>query len=202
MTVTDCKTLEMPMSIKNGLRLTESDKQLREQKLELTELEGALIAKNIIFQKIYQLPKSRWTALKDKIVNVPINEDSILNTIEALPRTPQGAGLIGVALKRKKEYKNTHKNQLINPEKMFRMLDKLKRYKNPHYQFYDDFNTYKTRCEISDPEGFDVMFQDSLHEEFEQMDWTMLNEVIDEIELNIGDEKEDDNDEEKEEIDH
>ena len=51
-----------PMSIKNGLKLTESDKEIREQRLELTELEGALIAKNIIFQKIYQLPKSRWTA--------------------------------------------------------------------------------------------------------------------------------------------
>ena len=79
-----------------------NQRQLQEQKLELTELEGALIAKNIIFQKIYQLPKSRWTALKDKVVNVPINEDSILNTLDT-SRTPQGAGLIGVALKRKNE---------------------------------------------------------------------------------------------------
>ena len=113
-----------PMCTKNGLKLSESDAELREQKLEMTELEGALIAKNIIFQKIYQLPKSRWTALKDKIVNVPINEDSILNTIESVPRTPQGAGLIGVALKRKTEYKNTHKHQLINPEKLFKILSK------------------------------------------------------------------------------
>ena len=105
-----------------------------------------------------------------------------------------------MALKRKKEYKNTHKNQLINPEKLFRMLDKLKRCKNPHYQFYDDFNTYKTRCEISDPEGFDVVFQDIVQEQVEQVDGTKLNEIIDEIELNVGDEKEDDNVEEKEEI--
>ena len=90
-----------PMSVKNGLKLVETDNELKAQKLEMTELEGALIAKNIIFQKIFQLPKSRWTALKDRVVNVPINDDSILNTLEALPRTPQGAGLIGVALKRK-----------------------------------------------------------------------------------------------------
>ena len=44
-----------PMCAKNGLKLSESDNELREQNLEMTELEGALIAKNIIFQKIYQL---------------------------------------------------------------------------------------------------------------------------------------------------
>ena len=101
----------------NGLKLKETDKEIREQELELTELEGALIAKNIIFQKIYQLPKSRWTALKDRVINVPINDDSIMNTLDQLPRTPKDAGLIGVALKRKKEYANSHKHQLVNPEK-------------------------------------------------------------------------------------
>ncbi len=90
-----------PMSTLNGLKLTETDKQIKDQQLELTELEGALIAKNILFQKIFQLPKSRWTALKDRVINVPINEDSIMNTLEQLPRTPKDAGLIGVALKRK-----------------------------------------------------------------------------------------------------
>ena len=112
-----------PMSTKNNLALTESDRFIKDQNLELTELEGALIAKNIIFQKIFQLPKSRWTALKDRVVNVPINDDSIINTLDQLPRTPQAAGLIGVALKRKVEYKDSHKHQLIDPEKIFRMLD-------------------------------------------------------------------------------
>jgi hypothetical protein len=50
-----------PMSIKNGLQLSETYKEIKDQNLQLTELDGALIAKNIIFQKIYQLPKSRWT---------------------------------------------------------------------------------------------------------------------------------------------
>ena len=99
-----------PMSAMNGLQLAETDESIKEQNLDLTELEGALIAKTIIFQKIYQLPKSRWTALKDRLINVPINNDDILNTVEKMPRTPNEAGLIGVALKRKKrvqKYSNT-----------------------------------------------------------------------------------------------
>ena len=64
-----------PMSAVNGLQLLETDKILADSGLSLTELEGALIAKTIIFQKIYQLPKSRWTALKDRLINIPINDD-------------------------------------------------------------------------------------------------------------------------------
>ena len=148
------------MSSLNGLTLTETDGDIRNQLLELTELEGALISKNIIFQKIYQLPKSRWTALKDRVINVPINEDSILNTLEQLPRTPQDAGLIGVALKRKKEYKNTHKHQLVNPNKLFKMLEKLKKNKNPYYQFYDTYSEYENRCRTLDPLGYQVIFDE------------------------------------------
>merc|ERR1712107_620982 len=47
-----------PKSFKNSLKLHYTDSQLKEQDLWLTELEGSLIAPNIIFQKIYQLPKS------------------------------------------------------------------------------------------------------------------------------------------------
>ena len=150
-------------------------------------MDDSVCSKNIIFQKIYQLQKSRWTALKDKIVNVPINEDSILNTIESLPRTPQGAGLIGVALKRKIEYKNTHKHQLIDPEKLFRMLDKLNKCKNPYYQFYDDYNAYRERCQTSDPDGYEAMFNDIEQELVEHVDGKLLNEVVDEIELEAAD---------------
>ena len=94
----------------------------QDPELELTELEGNLISKRIVFMKIFQLPKSRWTALKDKIINVPVNENDILNTITRLPRTPTEAGLVEVDLKRKVEYQNSHKKQLINPEKWFQML--------------------------------------------------------------------------------
>ena len=109
----------------NGLQLIETDEMIAKEGLKLTELEGALIAKSIIFQKIFQLPKSRWTALKDRLINIPINDDDIVNTLEQMPRTPKDAGLIGVALRRKKEYKNSHKHQLIDPSKLFKMLDKL-----------------------------------------------------------------------------
>ena len=118
-----------PMSITNGLQLSETDKEIKEQNLQLTELKGALIAKNIIFQKIYQLPKSGWTALKDRVMNFPIEENSFMNTLDRVPRTPEAAGLIVVAMKKKTEDKNSHKHQLIDLHKLFRMLDKLKTYK-------------------------------------------------------------------------
>ena len=63
------------MSTMNGVRLAETEKEIRQQGLDLTELEASLIAKIIIFQKIYQVPKSRWTALKDRVINVPINNE-------------------------------------------------------------------------------------------------------------------------------
>ena len=104
-----------PMSAMNGLKVHH-----HEPGQELTELEGNLIAKNIVFMKIFQLPKSRWTALKDKIINVPVNDSDIINTITSLPRTPNEAGLIEVDLKRKVEYQYSHLRQLINPEKCFK----------------------------------------------------------------------------------
>ena len=93
-----------PMSVRNRLSL-----QPQDENLNLTELEATLIAKNIPFQKIYQLPKSRWTALSDKVINVPINDEDIVKTVDLLPKTPKEARLVGVSLKRKLEYKNTHK---------------------------------------------------------------------------------------------
>ena len=170
------------MSARNRLQLYDSDATIKAEGLELTELEGALIAKTIIFQKIYQLPKSRWTALKDRLINVPINDEDILNTIQNMPRTPNEAGLIGVALKRKKEYKNTHKHQLIDPSKFFRMLNKLQQSGNKHYQFHDDFNAYQVRCRETDRSGYNVMFStnDDVEETMDPMD-TSSKEVCDEI---------------------
>ena len=70
-----------PSCVKNSLELHETDSQLKEDKMILTELEAALIAKTIIFQKIFLLPKSRWTGLKDKIINVPISDEAVTGTL-------------------------------------------------------------------------------------------------------------------------
>ena len=104
-----------------------------------------------------------------------------------MPRTPKDAGLIGVALKRKKEFKNTHKHQLIDPNKLFKMLNKLKEHGNKYYQFYDDFNDYQTRCKEDDPNGYEVMFKpdNDVLEEVEVMNYKAEEvnvEVVDEIE--------------------
>ena len=193
-----------PMSAMNRLQLT----PIRDPLLHLTELEGALIAKHLVFEKIIQLPKSRWTALKDKIVNIPIKDDDILNTIEQMPRMPKEAGLIGVELKRKKEYKNTHKQQLINPEKLYKMLDTLKRAGNPYYQFYDDYNTFKEKCQANDPEGHDIIFKssesahDDLHEDLHPAEYCNLQDnIIEEPNININSDDSEDQ-EEKDENDY
>ena len=157
-----------PSSVKNSLELHDTDNELKKQNLVLTELEGALIAKTIIFQKIFLLAKSRWTALKDRTINVPITDDSINKTLTQLPRTPTQAGLIGVNLKRKKEYKNSHKSQLINPEKLFRMLKKLKDGRNPHFQQLFTPEEFRLQCQEIDTSGYNMIYgKDDLIEDLD-----------------------------------
>ena len=55
--------------------------------------------------------------MKDKVINIPVQNDDVLNTMTQLPRTPNEAGLIEVDFKRKIEYENSHKKQLGNPKK-------------------------------------------------------------------------------------
>ena len=155
-----------PSSVMNNLQLHETDEELKEQDLVLTELEAALISKNIIFQKIFQLPRSRWTGLKDRIINVPITDDSIMDTLVQLPRTPTEAGLVGISLKRKKEMTNTHYKQLINPDGVFRMLHKLKEAGSPHHQNLLTPESFILKCAATDKEGFDLIF-DNIQEDFE-----------------------------------
>ena len=42
-----------PSSVKNGLKLTNTDEMLEDEDLMLTELEASLVAKTIMFQKIF-----------------------------------------------------------------------------------------------------------------------------------------------------
>ena len=53
---------KMPcMSVKNGLSLS----PLADPEMKLSEIENNLIAQNILFQKIFLLPRSRMSAVKD-----------------------------------------------------------------------------------------------------------------------------------------
>ena len=144
-----------PMSAANQLALMKVPVSLN-----LTELESNLISKKILFQKIYQLPKSRMPAVKDKLVNVPIGEMDILNTLVSLPRTPLEGGLVEVKLKRKENYKNVHRQEFIDPKKLYGALDFLKRSGNPHYQFSTNMYEYIERCMLDDPDCFDALFGD------------------------------------------
>ena len=57
-----------PMCHRNNLQLFDIQGY---EELKLTELENAMIALNILFQKVFKLPKSRWPAMKDKTINIP-----------------------------------------------------------------------------------------------------------------------------------
>ena len=131
------------MSVANGLILRpiqDLDK--------LSEVENNLIAQNILFQKIFLLPKSRMSAVKDRLVNVPIAPSDVLNTIQSIPRTPREAGLIQVKLKRKLKYKNYHRHEYIDPKKIFKTLEYLQKSGHPYYQFFDNKEAYRKRCEL------------------------------------------------------
>jgi hypothetical protein len=185
----DCKRKlmkgKMPaLSHKNKLDMVDISNM---KELYLTELENCLIARNILFQKFVQLPKSRWTATKDQIVNIPIFDKDILNTLESFPRTPEEAGIIPVRLKRKMEYKNNHIEQYISTKKVFEALQTLKRLGNKYYQFVPDIESYKKRCQETDPDGFNFLFETS-----EKDETSKVNEFIETDELSDSDKEEQD----------
>ena len=175
-----------PTSVMNGLRLDQTDKQIEDEGLSMSELENSLIAPRIIFQKIFLLPKSRWSGMKDMQVNIPITSERINETLEKLPRTPQNAGLIGVKLKRKQEYKNSHKHQLINPQKLFLFIDKAKEMGNPYYKDVMTFETYRQACKKSHEDDLNLVFGDDTEPDEELNDENDISEegashVIDEF---------------------
>merc|ERR1711997_674072 len=148
------KKKELPaMSYLNGL-------QLSKEFTPLGELETCLIAKNLVFQKIVRLPSSQWSALQGRTVNVPIDDEDILKTVDKL-RTPANAGIIPVRLKRKKEYKSSHRQQYVNVKNVFKVLQDFKNAGHPDYQFVETYDEYKERCRKDDPEGHLFLFGDS-----------------------------------------
>ena len=159
----------------NGLKLTPI-----KEACNLTELENNLIAQNINFQYIFCLKKSRWAATKKQMISIPVSSDNVLNTINQLPRLPSEAGLIPIGLKRKQIYKNCHRKEYVDTNKIFAALDFLKSSGHPYYQFYDSFNDYEKRCKELDHEGYKLCFGDDDEEmlEAEKANGEFVNEYV------------------------
>ena len=134
-----------PCSVMNGLQLHETDQQLREQNLMLTNLEAAMVSPVIPFQIITPLPKSLWGNLHNTSILVPVEADTITDTLGKMPRTPSGSGLIPIKFKRKVSYENNHYKQRVDRGKLFRFVQKMKENKNP---FYEDVGEEVTDADI------------------------------------------------------
>ena len=168
--LTDLRKKKLPScSVMNGLRLHETDKELKEQNLMLTDLEAAMVSPVIIFNMITLLPKSRWSSLHNQSVLVPIDPDKINQTLGKMPRTPSEAGLVPIKLKRKEAYANDHCSQLVNPSKLFKFVQKMNDNGNPFYQDVgvagaDDIDTaleeFKEKCKNTDKRGYKVVYGD------------------------------------------
>ena len=133
---TTMKKNQMPKrSVHNGLYV-----DVIPPELQLTPLESQCIARHIIFLKIQELPKTRMKKMIDRSVLVPIEDNTVLNTVEQLPRSLDSSAFVGVQLKRMREMKNVHVKGFIRPTKLFEALVCLKVLGNPHYQ------TIITKC--------------------------------------------------------
>ena len=122
-----------PYSYKNGMECGVIPPQLK----NLNDLEATLVSKRILFIKIHQLPTSRMPAVKDKTVCVPILDDDILktmNTMTALPRRPDQAGLIPVQLKRQLKLKNKVYRAFVRPDHLVAAVKWLKEHGHPGYE--------------------------------------------------------------------
>ena len=121
---------KMPkVSVKNGLDVDKIPPEL-----QLSELESQCIARNIIFMKMKELPKTRMKSMIDRCVLVPIEDTTVMDTVEMLPRTLESSAVVPVDFKRMKAMKNVHVKGFIRPTKLFEALVTLKALGNPHYQ--------------------------------------------------------------------
>ena len=114
-----------PLSTLNGLVLEDIP-----DTLQLSDLENTLIAKNILFMKIFKMPTSRWSAVKDRVVNVPITDNDISQTLAKLttfPRSLEEGVLVPVQWKRKLEYKQNVDAAFVNTRKLISALKLLRR---------------------------------------------------------------------------
>ena len=104
-----------PKAASNGLNVVPVPEHVRLQ----SYLEEALIAKLLLFVKIFSLRSSLMPAIKDQVVVIPLEEQDIQKIVHSLPRLPSESGIIDVQWKRRVGQKNCHLQAKVNPSKIF-----------------------------------------------------------------------------------
>ena len=130
-------------------------------------LEEALIARILLFIKIFSLKTSLMPAIKDKIVVIPLEGSDVLNTVETLPRLPSESGIIDIQWKRRLGQKNAHLQAKVDPNRIFNALQFLKNTGNELYQTVQTREEYEARCDSQDPDGFRLIFGDGRSDNLE-----------------------------------
>ena len=129
-----------------------------EDLLPRSYLEEALLARVLVFIKIFSLKTSLMPAMKDKCIVIPLERGDVYNTVESMPRLPSESGIIDIQWKRRLAMKNVHLQAKVDPDKLFRTLEFLKALGNPHYQDSQTREEYEARCRAIDPIGYNLIF--------------------------------------------
>ena len=117
------------ISVYNGLPLDPIPEELD----KVHDVEQQLFARSLLFMKVIKLPKTGMRGIKNKLINVPLQEVDISNTVQSLPRTLEDSAQISFQLKRKLEYANSEVKAFIRPNIPIKAVEKLIQLGNPHY---------------------------------------------------------------------
>ena len=106
---------------------------------------------------LYSIFLFRLTGIIPASLGVLGNESRVLRT------SASKTGIFPVNLKRKMEYKTSHKVQYISVEKVLHALETLKQLGNKYYQFIPDLQTFNERCKTTDKDGYEFLFDDKVN---------------------------------------
>ena len=121
-----------PMARRNNLGLDDIPPCL-----QLNQLEAVLIQRNILFIKLFLLPKTRWAAMKDRVVNIPIPSEEIQNSLDEITRYPRqlsDTGLVPVKLQRRKGNLSVYLHASVDVNKLIKGLKYIINKGHPGYQ--------------------------------------------------------------------
>ena len=125
-------------------------------------LEEALIARVLLFIKIFSLRTSLMPAMKDKCIVIPLESEDISDTIDSLPRIPSQSGIIDIQWKRRLSQKTSHLQAKVCPDRIFNALNFLKDSGNKFYQQIHTRDQYEKYCMEKDPVGFNIIFGEKI----------------------------------------